>query len=60
MIDPGITGIIGALMGGGLWHGISNYRRTPAEVESISVASLLSTLKYRDREIADLDRKSVV
>lgn len=56
--------LAGTLLGGGIIHAINQARRTPAEIESISVATLSSALEqmrilYGDalKEIASLTHK---
>lgn len=48
------SGGITAPLGGGFVYAWAVFRRTPVEVESVSVATLLKTLEYRDNEIARL------
>ncbi len=52
--------VIAALLGGGVVHAVSQYKKTPAEVESISVATLSNALerlriemRYKDDTIDD-------
>jgi hypothetical protein len=45
-----------ALLAGGGVHAINQYRRTPAEVESISVASLSSALEQLRIEVSWRDQ----
>lgn len=47
--------VAAALLSGGIVHAYGQYRKTPAEVESISVATLSSALEQMRQEITRKD-----
>jgi hypothetical protein len=48
--------VAAALLGGGMVHAVAQFRKTPAEVESISVATLSAALGKMQEEIARKDK----
>lgn len=48
--------VAAALLSGGVVHAIGQYRKAPAEVESISVATLSAALEQMRQEIARKDQ----